>query len=61
MAGNDAFIWFLVTSMTFFSLLVIGTYFAVQAYEERRRAAMHFHMPHLPHPVAHRETRRHRH
>jgi hypothetical protein len=59
MAGNDAFLWFIVTTAVFFALLAIGTLFAVQAYEERkRRAALHFH---LPHPMAHRAERRHRH
>jgi hypothetical protein len=43
MAGNDAFIWFIAMTLTFFAMLAVGTFLAVHTYD-RGRGAVDFHL-----------------
>jgi hypothetical protein len=46
MSGTDAFVWFVVTTVTFSLLMVAGTYLAMHSYD-RGRGVIHLPHPHL--------------
>ena len=43
MAGTDAFVWFVITTIVVFGMIACGTWLAIHSYD-RARCVVHFHI-----------------